>query len=86
MEGGGGSMKSVLDMTAAVEVGALVGTALLDIGRTIPFVAPVTYAIGTIVSLAQTGRNPFAYICQSTVLKYTVSTLLTSVCISENAI
>jgi len=48
------SADHIFDIAAAA--GALVGTALLDIGRTVPFVAPVAYAIGTVVALAQTGE------------------------------
>jgi len=48
------SAPHIFDIAAAA--GALVGTALLDIGRTVPFAAPVAYAIGTVVALAQTGE------------------------------
>jgi type III secretory pathway component EscS len=61
----GAAMSGVVAVTASVvsnargvtEVSALAGAALLDLGRSIPFVAPVAYAIGTVVSLAETAAD-----------------------------
>ena len=70
-----------VDLGTAMEVGALVGTALLDVGRTIPFVAPVAYAIGTVVSLAQTGLlHTLSCLCPVTPVFVQSPVFLLSVC------
>ena len=63
------TLAAVSTAAVVVEIGCAAGSCLLELGKAIPFVAPVAYAIGAVVGLAETAvalkedAAAFAQVC-----------------------